>query len=132
MSGCADVCLDMDADFGGSDFYTESMHTARKAHKCCECGDAIAPGQRYERASGKSDGEMWSFATCASCADIRDSFVCGSWVYGMLWESIQESMFPVWDRKGPIDCLAKLETLEARNKCRERYADWKKDRKDFE
>lgn len=128
MSGCADVCLDMDSDYGGSDFYRESIVKARKSHQCCECGDAIASGQTYERASGKSDGDMWSFATCASCAAIRDAFVCGSWIYGMLWESIEEGMFPVWDRTGPIDCLAKLETLEARDKCRQRYQQWREGR----
>lgn len=127
---CADVCLDMDYDADSSDFCTESFHKARKSHKCCECGGVIAKGQRYERAAGKTCGEMWSHATCAACAEIREAFVCGSLVYGMLWESIKESMFPVWDRKGPIDCLAKLETLEARDKCRAQYAEWKKARGD--
>lgn len=125
MSGCADVCIDMDGDFcSGRDFYSEKMVTARKPHRCCECGDVIERGQRYERATGKSDDTMWSESTCAPCAEIRDAFVCGSWLYGRLWESIEESMFFVWDRSGPLDCLAKLETLGARNKCRERYARW--------
>ena len=124
---CADVCIDMDYDSDGSDFCTETFHTARKAHKCCECRGVIKPRQRYERAAGKTCGSMWAYATCAECAEIRNAFVCGSWVYGQLWESIEEAMFPVWTRKGPIDCLAKLDTLAARDKCRERYAEWKKD-----
>jgi hypothetical protein len=118
----------MDYDSDSADFCTESTLKARKEHKCCECRGVIVKGRTYERAAGKTCGEMWSYATCAACAEIRDAFVCGSWVYGQLWESIEESMFPVWTRKGPIDCLAKLETLEAREKCRDRYRDWKADR----
>ena len=121
---CADVCLDHDADCS-NDFYRESIPTARKPYKCCECGDVIPVGSKYQRASGKSEGDVWTAKTCIICADIRKAFVCGSWIFGQLWESIREEMFPIWDERGPIDCLAQLETLEARNKCREFYREWK-------
>lgn len=121
---CADVCLDHDYD-EYNEFYSEQIVTARKAHRCCECAETIQPGAKYERASGKSDGRIWTVASCALCAEIRGAFVCGSWQFGQLWESIEETLFPIWDTSGPIDCLAKLETVEARNKCRDRYRDWK-------
>jgi len=125
--GCADVCLDHAADCD-NEFYSDSIVKARKPHKCCECGFTIAPGQQYERVSGKSDGDIWVSKTCGPCAEIRKAFVCGSWIFGQLWESIEEGMFPAWDTSGPIDCLAKLETREARDVCRERYREWKEQR----
>lgn len=123
MSGCADVCLDHDYD-GFNEFYSDRLVTARKPHKCCECGGAIGSGQRYQRASGKNDGNLWTEATCAVCAEIRAAFVCGTWIFGELWESIRETMFPIWETLGPLDCLAKLTTLGAREKCRAEYAKW--------
>jgi hypothetical protein len=123
---CADVCLDHDAD-AYNDFYNESVVKARKPHKCCECQATIPVGTRYQRVGGKSEGDVWTATSCLPCAEIRKAFVCGSWTFGMLWESIEEGMFPIWDEQGPIDCLAKLETLEARNKAREQYRAWKAD-----
>jgi len=72
MSGCADVCLDMDSDSDSSDFWSESMVKARKPHTCAECGDIITAGALYERASGKSDGEMWSFARLGLAFFVQD------------------------------------------------------------
>lgn len=69
-------------------------------------------------------------ATCLVCAEIRGAFVCGSYEFGRLWESIWEEMFPIWDTHGPIDCLAKLETKAARDYARERYAEWRADNQD--
>ena len=124
---CADVCIDHDYATDDNDFFVERMVAARKEHRCCECVGAIGVGERYERASGKSDGRIWSTATCAVCAEIRDAFVCGSWIYGRLWVSIEEEMFPIWDEYGPLDCLAKLKTVEARQKCRDRYHEWQQE-----
>jgi hypothetical protein len=122
---CADVCLDHDYD-EGNDFYSETKPRARKPHRCCECGETIHVGAVYQRASGKADGEIWTTRSCAVCCEIRSAFVCGSWEFGRLWESIREEIFPIWEESGPIDCLAKVETLEARNKLREEYQDWKR------
>lgn len=91
---CADVCLDHGYD-EYNDFYSEAMVKARKPHKCCECNEWIPIGVSYERASGKADGHMWTEATCALCAEIRKAFVCGSWVFGRLWDSIEDEMFPI-------------------------------------
>jgi hypothetical protein len=58
------------------------------------------------------------------CCEIREAFVCGSWVFGMLWESMSEEMFPMWRTKGAWDCLAKLTTPEAVAKCNAEYKEW--------
>jgi hypothetical protein len=128
MGGCADVCLDHYYE-DGNDFYSEAVVVARKPHACCECGETITPGQQYERATGKSEGEVWTAKSCKECREIRKAFVCGGWVFGHLWESIEEGMFPAWDTAGPIDCLAKLDSVEARDKCRDRYRQWKEDQR---
>lgn len=123
---CADVCLDHGAD-GFNEFYAERLVVARKVHRCCECGAGIAAGERYERATGKSDGSIWSQATCTLCVEIRSAFVCGSCVFGQLWESIEEEMFPRWRTHGPFDCMAKLTTAGARDYCRARFEEWERE-----
>ncbi len=120
---CSDVCLDMDYDVD-NEFYAEVTYTARKPYHCCECRETIVPGQRYERATGKADDHIWTVKTCAHCAAIRKALVCGSWQFGKLWEQIEENVFPVWLTHSPIDCLAQIDSLEARNKLRERFDEW--------
>jgi len=122
--GCADVCIDHGYD-EQNEFFSTSFPTARKPWKCVECGWTIPKGAKYERSAGKSDGDMWSHPTCLPCAEIREAFVCGSFIFSMLWESIEESIFPRWDQEGPFDCLAKLTTQAARNFIQARYEEWK-------
>jgi hypothetical protein len=121
---CADVCLDMDHD--GNEFYTEAMRTARKPHRCCECQRTIQPGERYEHAAGKGHGDrVFTAKTCAECSAIRDALVCGSWVFEQLWEAIEESVFPTWIHTGPWDCLAKIESVDARKALSDAFYAWK-------
>lgn len=121
---CADVCIDMDYDESNA-FYHEAIVVARKAHQCCECRETIPPGSRYQRVTGKSDGDVWTSKTCADCMAIRNALVCGSWVFGLLWEEIEQGVFPAWLTTSPIDCLAKIDELSARQKLRDRFAEWK-------
>lgn len=123
MAGCADVCLDYGYDYEGTFFY-ERLIVSRKSHVCCECGLAISRGDAYWMARGADEGSIWCAKTCPTCYEIREAFVCGSWTYGELWTAIREGMFPIWNEKGPIDCLMKVESLEARNVLRKRYAEW--------
>ena len=124
---CADVCLFEHYEGNGPDFHTTKTVTARKSHQCEECRDPINPGERYECTSGKWDGQMSTFRVCLPCVEIRDAFTCGSWIYGELWESIREEMFPVWREKGPWDCLAKLTSEAAIEKCNAEYREWMRD-----
>ena len=121
---CADVCINHDYDVEDSEFYVERATCARREHRCVECGGTISVQDRYWRGSGKNDGRVWTVKTCSLCYEIRRAFVCGSWIFGELWEAIREEMFPIWNERGPIDCLAKLESREARDKCREEYRVW--------
>jgi len=51
--------------------------TARKEHICCECGDKIPPGARYEHIRGLWDGHWMDFKTCTICERIRDDLCPG-------------------------------------------------------
>jgi len=66
---------------------SERVVVARKSHECCECGDTIRPGDRYEVASGRWDGEWSRFSTCLGCMRVRDAYCC-AWEYGRLAETL--------------------------------------------
>lgn len=55
------------------EFYERSIVAARKEHHCCECGTVIVKGERYERVSGKWEGDMETFKTCMPCVELRDA-----------------------------------------------------------
>lgn len=71
------------ADGESPAFASEATIRARKPHKCCECGQVIAPGDTYERVKGCWNGDFQTYATCAGCVDVRKR--CDSWIYGELW-----------------------------------------------
>jgi hypothetical protein len=121
--GCADVCIDMGYD-AHNEFYAEKMVKARKAHECCECGAAVLPGMAYQSARGKSEGMIFTYGTCALCVEVREAFVCGTWVFGRLWETVEQEMYPAWRKLGSWDCLAKLTTPAAIAYATARYKQW--------
>lgn len=41
--------------------------TARKKHKCDQCGSKIKGGQKYERSWSLSDDEATTIKTCNNC-----------------------------------------------------------------
>ena len=102
------ICLDVD---GINDFFSERIVTAAKTHVCGECREDIPRGVKYERASGKCDGDFWTVKTCLACKNVRDSlFTCG-FQYGSLWEVIHESICKsrqevIW----VCDCGAQLDS----------------------
>lgn len=62
---------------------------ARKRHYCCECGEWVEPGERYQRASGVWALRPASFATCTACAAIREDRTDGV-AFGQLYEALCE------------------------------------------
>jgi hypothetical protein len=80
-------------DYDPPEFYRAVIRTARHAHRCCECGEEIAPGRKYECVTGKWDGRLDSFKTCARCVNVRtDFFKCG-----FLHGGLVESFFDCYD-----------------------------------
>jgi len=47
--------------------YYERCHTARKQHKCYDCGRGIEPGQWYMAVGGMCEGEWWNGKICRRC-----------------------------------------------------------------
>ena len=70
---------------------SERVVVARKPHECCECGETIRPGDRYEVAAGCWDGAWARFSTCLPCMRVREAFCC-SWEYGRLAEVLWDAL----------------------------------------
>lgn len=127
---CKDVCVTMDYD-GGNSFESEEVRRARKQYKCVECRETIAIGDKYHYEVGLNDGHFFTNRTCEPCYEIRSAFCCGAWIFGDLWQEIDEQLFPYWDAMKAIDCLAKLTTDKAIAKMRAAYADFKENHPGF-
>ena len=70
-------------------FYSSQRRKAKREHRCDECRATIQPGEIYEYAAGKQEGEMWSSKTCAACLElidfIRAHVPCYCRIYGDLF-----------------------------------------------
>lgn len=79
-------------DYDTPEFFNESRPLAAKAHRCDECGRVIKPGERYERVTGKWDGDVITNKTCVYCLMMRDilqsKLQCFCWLYEDLREQI--------------------------------------------
>lgn len=110
-------------DAGGNEFYHDATRKARKQHKCCECHRVIEPRETYQRAAGKSDGNLWNYSTCFLCAEIREHFQCGrGWLFGSLWEDLGENFIPEMVAGGP--CLEGL-SAAAKERLFEEWRRWR-------
>ena len=65
-------------DYDGPDVYSRTIRKARKEHRCCECGDWIRVGERYEYITALyPDCSGWDeFKTCLPCANLAMSMGC--------------------------------------------------------
>lgn len=80
-------------------FASERIVTARREHRCYECGRTIGLGETYQRAAGSCWGEFWHAKTCAHCANTRTHVVAyfpayNEDYYGGLGEHLVEC---AWD-----------------------------------
>jgi len=94
-------------------FHDIKTPVARSLHKCGECGRAICPGHRYERAAGVWDGKWEVYKTCADCLSVREQFF-NLYLYGGIWEDLQYTI-EEWLYEVPESCIAAL-TPAARSK----------------
>jgi hypothetical protein len=101
-------------------FYESTKPVARRIHTCSECSGKITKGERYERV-----GAMWpwnkrpeTYLTCALCVEIRTHFACNGWIFGQLWEDLENNFFQ--DMKAGGICMqglspaAKQKLIDAR------------------
>lgn len=74
----------------GPEFCKIMTPISRKSHKCIECGHDIMIGTKYERVTGKWDGDMDTIITCWVCAEIRRHLFLDNWTYGAMWDDLKE------------------------------------------
>lgn len=107
---------------GESDFVKSENRKAKKNYACSECGKVIPKGSLYEYASGKSEGQFWTFRTCLICAEIAEAFYCDGRLFGgMLWEEMNDYAF----ENMTTGCLDRLTTAAAKEELVRRWNDWK-------
>lgn len=87
MTSC---CYVETCDGDRPEVYAQDEVTARKPHKCCECGAEIPKGERYERFKGKWEGEWEEYRTCLGCVECRDAFSCG-FTFTEFWSDFFDS-----------------------------------------
>ena len=126
MSDC-NVCLGQECE-GYNDFERRQYPIARKEHICCECGEAIPKGAKYEYVALKYDGEFGDFKTCLICCELRTAFTCNDEpgyqvgiCMGELWYEIRNELFPHMT----TGCLQKIRTAEAKEFLVKRWNEWK-------
>jgi hypothetical protein len=72
------------------EFYVHKEATARKLHKCCECGTVIEKGEKYFWCVGKWDGHIEThrqhLVCMEACMLIRDEFEGECIAFGALFE----------------------------------------------
>jgi len=123
MSNCNVCAIRADGDGLASEFCHLKIVRARKPHACTECGTEIAPGEEYERATGKWDGEVSRYRTCLVCVEIRTKFSCdGSWLFDGIWGDLEEFLFP----RMTTGCLEGL-SMTAKKRLLERWNKWRFD-----
>lgn len=105
----------------GPSVYSTRKPRARKAHTCGECGETIPIGAIHEYVTGLWDGSWDSHRTCLSCVEIRDHFACEGWLFGMLWEDLEQNFFPDMRAGGP--CMEGL-SPEAKARLFEKRLAW--------
>lgn len=69
-----------------TDMQSTKLVTARKPHRCSQCGITIPAGLRCYRSRGLYDGAFYSDATCVDCqhlaADLYQSGYFSEGAYG--------------------------------------------------
>ena len=125
MSDCGFCIGGYDCD-GYPEFSDLAWPKARKEHRCGECARTILKGEVYNRWSGKFDGELFRYKTCAQCYEIRLAFSCTESdqtgpPQGELWSDIYEMMFP----RLTTACFDKLQTPQAKAFLQKKWIEWK-------
>lgn len=85
------MCRIQDCDEPWDLFHAKTV-TARKEHKCNECGRVIAKGESYHRANALADGRFDTFKLCAHCDAASEwlTVVCNGYIYGDIGEELEE------------------------------------------
>jgi hypothetical protein len=77
-------------DYDGPSCQTKTLRKAAKPHRCVECDKEIAKGETYEETTGVWDGTPDRFRTCVSCQYLRDTYCANGFIFGDLYEQLEE------------------------------------------
>jgi hypothetical protein len=90
------MSYDCFCDYDAPEFYSSTIRTARKQHKCFECGNHIIAGDKYEYVFGKWGGDIGRYKTCSHCVDLRtwthNNVPCLCWAHGNLFDDCLEAI----------------------------------------
>lgn len=109
MVMCCPLSSSSDSCYGD---VSQLIVLADEDYVCGECGEQIPAGVPYECYKGRNpdydedEGDIDTHNTCTLCVEIRDHFVCDGWIFGQLWEDLEENFFPDMRMGGP--CMAGL------------------------
>jgi hypothetical protein len=85
-----DECL---AEYGGIE-PVEWLKAQRIAEcgefECCECKEFIQEGDNYELVVANYEGDWKVYVTCVLCVRIRESLFKGDYVFGRMWQAIED------------------------------------------
>lgn len=103
-------------------FYNETEVVARKSHVCYECRSEIVKGQKYERVTGKWDGEISTYKFCAGCWEISGEFSERGRTFGIVWETFRDE----WQHGANLQsCLNRVSTVVAKEKLLQQWLKFK-------
>ena len=108
-------------DYDAPSFFQERHVRARKVHRCCECGRAIQPGERYQKVIGVWDGRFDQFCRCSHCEAVAAKFnelpcFCDS--FRGLYEVINEGYLCDLREAETGDWMAALRLIAAAKRAR--------------
>ncbi len=90
--GMIDACY---CDYEPASIVNIKIVTARKPHRCCECGCDIRLGERYENVWGIWDSPE-TYHTCSRCLAIREyvqaHVPCFCWAYSEMLEEARDTI----------------------------------------
>lgn len=107
--------IDNDFDYAEyPEFVKVKDVSAKKAHRCCECGREIAPKETYQYVAGSWVGRFLCFKTCGDCVSTRQLF-CTHPPYGDLYSALWDEIYESYGGEHIANNLGKL-TVAARLK----------------
>lgn len=92
------MSTDCYCDYDPPHLYRAAIRTARKPHRCYDCGGPISPGEKYEDVAA-----IWEYGngidvvkTCERCYDIRiwvkNNVPCFCYAHGGLQETAEAAI----------------------------------------
>ena len=85
------TCIDMDIDVF-SDMIDEKITQANENFICCECKKQIKKRENFKSEILSFENKISEYKICLACINIRDVFVCGSWIYGLILDEIYDCL----------------------------------------